>query len=84
MGTYDGMEFQELVEYFYQTKVSSLINKNNVGLYRDGDLTDFKNKSGQQLEKINTNFQKLLKDFVLEIIIESNFKPKRWNILTVQ
>lgn len=84
MGTYDGMEFQELVEYFYQTKVSSLINKNNVGSYRDGDLTDFKNKSGQQLEKINTNFQKLLKDFALEIIIESNFKPKRWNILTVQ
>lgn len=79
-----GWNFRSLQEYFYQTKVSSLINKNNVGLYRDDDLTDFKNKSGQQLEKMNTNLQKLLKDFALEIIIESNFKPKRWNILTVQ
>ena len=45
------------------------------------EMTDFKNKSGQQLEKMNTNLQKLLKDFALEIVIESNFKPKRWNIL---
>ena len=74
MRTYDWVEICELVGISLLNKVSDLINKNNVRLYRDDGLTVFKNKSGQQLEKMKNNLQKLLKDFALKVIIESNLK----------
>ena len=74
MRTYDWVEICELVGISLLNKVSDLINKNNVRLYRDDGLTVFKNKSGQQLEKMKNNLQKLLKDFALKVIIENNLK----------
>ena len=44
-------------------------NENNIGLYRDDDLTVFKNINGQKSEKVKKDFQKLLKGNELDIVI---------------
>ena len=44
-------------------------NENNIGLYRDDDLTVFKNINGQKSEKVKEDFQKLFKGNELDIVI---------------
>ena len=42
----------ELVGTFLLEKVGEICDKSNIGLYRDDDLSIFRNKSGTQLQKI--------------------------------
>ena len=44
-------------------------NENNIGLYRDDDLTVFKSINGQKSEKVKKDFQKLFKGNELDIVI---------------
>ena len=74
MGAYDGAEVCELIGCFMLSKISKKYNKNNVGIYRDDGLSVFKNKSGQQLERIKKDFQKLFKSYDLEIVALCNLK----------
>ena len=74
MGAYDGAEVCELVGTFLLDKICEKYEKNSIGLYRDDELSVFKNKSGTQLERIKKNLQKTFKDFGLEIVAESNLK----------
>ena len=74
MGAYDGAEVCELVGTFLLEKTSEISNKSNIGLYRDDDLSIFRNKSGAQLEKIKKKLKKLFKEYDLEITAESNQK----------
>ena len=61
MGAYDGAEVCELVGIFILHKLSSIYNKNNIGLYRDDGLAIFKNISGPQAEKIKEHFQNIFR-----------------------
>ena len=58
MGEYDGAEVCELVGTFLLDKISKKYEKNSIGLYRDGGLSVFKNKSGTQLERIKKTYKK--------------------------
>ena len=59
---------------FLLEKISGFCNKSNIGLYRDGGLSIFRNKSGTQLEKMKKKLQRLFKECDLEITAESNLK----------
>ena len=58
MREYDGAEVCELVGTFLLDKISKKYEKNSIGLYRDGGLSVFKNKSGTQLERIKKTYKK--------------------------
>ena len=72
MGVYDSTEVSEVAGTFLLDKITEKYDKNSIGLYRDDGLSEFKNKSGTQLERIKRNLQKTFKDFGLEINSESN------------
>ena len=74
MGAYDGAEVCELGGTFLLEKMSEICNKSNIGLYRNDGLSIFRNKSGTQLEKMKKKFQRLFKEYDLEITAESNLK----------
>ena len=74
MRAYDGAEVYEIVGMFLLEKISEICNKSNIGLYSDGGLSIFRNKSGTQLEEIKNKLQRLFKEYDLEITAESNQK----------
>ena len=59
MGSYDGAEVCELVGLLILFKLGSSYNSNDIGLYRDDELSVFKNSSGPQ-EKHHKNVQRTL------------------------
>ena len=58
MGSYDGVEFCELIGIFMLSLIGNKYNSNNIGLYSDDGLAAFKNTSGPQSEKIIEIFLK--------------------------
>ena len=67
MGVYNGAEVCELIKYI-------ILDRKNIGFYRDDGLSIFKNCSGPQMEKIKKQLQKVLKSNGLDVIIERNMK----------
>ena len=51
IGCFDGAEFFELVGSFVLTKLCDVLQKENVGLYRDDDLAIVKQMPGPELER---------------------------------
>ena len=51
MGYYEGAELSELVGSFILNKLTSIVNKSNIGLYRDDDLGIFYNVSKPEIER---------------------------------
>ena len=45
MGAYDGAEVRELIGTFLLDKISVKYDKTSIGLYRDNELSVFKNSS---------------------------------------
>ena len=74
MEVYDGVEVCELVGTFSLEIIRGVCNEGDIGSYRDGGLATFRDKSGTQLEKIKKKFQRLFKEYDLEITVESNQK----------
>ena len=64
MGCYDGAEVCELVGSFILTKLSSIVKKVEIGLYRDDGLGVLRNMSGPQQERIKKQICKYLKTVV--------------------
>ena len=58
--------------------LKSEIGGKNIGLYRDGGLSCFENKSGPQLEKIKKKICKTFKDNGLNITIETNLHSTKY------
>ena len=67
MGTNDGAKVWKLVETFSLVKISEICNKNKMGLYRNGCLSTFRNKSGSELETI-----KKLENIIWRIWLRNN------------
>ena len=72
MGSFDGAEICELVGLYLLDKLSSLIGRKNVGLYRDDGLAAINSSSGPVLDKMRKNIIALFKNEGLSITIETN------------
>ena len=62
MGSFDGTEICELLGFYLLDTLSSLIGRENVGLYRDDGLTAIINSSGPVLDKMRKNIIVLFKN----------------------
>ena len=74
MGSYDGAEVCELVGNFLLHKLSALIDKNDIGLYRDDGLGVLRNLSGPQSERRRKDIIKVFKELSLSITIKCRLK----------
>ena len=72
MGSFDGAEVCELVGLYLLDKLSELLGKDNVGLYRDDGLAAVKSTSGPVLDKTRKNIITLFKNEGLGITIDNN------------
>ena len=72
MGCYDGAEVCELVVLYLLDKLSSLIEKSQIGLYRDDGLSVIHNPNGPKLDKLRKEIIKIFKTEGLNITIETN------------
>ena len=62
VGCYEGAEICELVGIFTLNKVSNIIDKNSIGLYRDDGLGLFYKLSGPQTEQRKKKIIKIFKE----------------------
>ena len=72
MGSYDGAEICELVGLYLLNRLSIVIDKSSVGLYRDNGLAAINNANGPKLDRIRKDIIVLLKEEGLSITIETN------------
>ena len=77
MGSFDGAEICELVGLYLLDKLSSLIGRKNVELYRDDGVAAINSSSGRVLDKMRENIIAVFKNEGLSITIETNLKLKR-------
>ena len=74
MGSYDGAEICELVGLLLLNDLSSLLGKENVGLYRDDGLAVVDKATGPKLDKMRKDIIALFKNHGLSITIDVNLK----------
>ena len=67
MGCYYGVEVCELVGSFILNKLTSIINKSDIGLYRDDGLGIFQNVSKPEIERKKKAIVKVFKGCNLPI-----------------
>ena len=72
--SYDGAEICELVGIYIQSKLAKLIDKKNLGLYRDDGLILLKNTKGREVDQIRKKVIKIFKDVGFKIEIKTNLK----------
>ena len=72
MGLYDGAEVCELIGLFLLDKLSHLLGKECVGLYRDDGLAIIRNANGPMMDRIRKDVIALFKNEGLSITIETN------------
>ena len=72
MGCYDGAEVCELVGLYMLMKLSAIIDKSQIGLYRDDGLSVVRNANGPKLDKMRKEIVKVFKSEGLKITIETN------------
>ena len=74
MGSYDGAETCELVGLYILFLLSSIIDKQNVGLYRDDGLAILQNTNGHFADKKRKEIINVFKKIGLDITINVNLK----------
>ena len=74
MGAYDGGKVCDLVGNYLLYDLSKLYEKNDIGLYKNSGMADFKNKSGPESEKIKKSIQSTFRENELKITIQYNLK----------
>ena len=74
MGSYDGAEICELVGLYLLNKLTTIVEKDQIGLYRDDGLLVVHNSNGPKLDRLRKNIIKLFKDESLNITIDTNLK----------
>ena len=72
MGSFDGAEICEIVGLYLLDKLSVLLHKENVGLYRDDGLAVVDNANGPKLDKLRKKITTIFKAEGLSITIETN------------
>ena len=74
MSCFDGAEICELVGTYIQSKLTSIMNKEDIGLYRDDRFGIFKNISGPEIERKKKAIVKVFKKCGLSIVVDTNLK----------
>ena len=74
MGCYDGAEVCEIVGSYLLNLLCEILDKEQVGLYRDDGLAVVKHISRPQIEQKRKNIIKIFKDNGLNITIQANLK----------
>ena len=72
MGSFDGAEVCELVGLYLLDRLSTLIDKRNVGLYRDDGLAAIRGSSGRKFDKLRKDITGLFQEEGLRITIKAN------------
>ena len=67
MGSYDGAEICELVGLYLLNRLSTVIDKSSVDLYRDHGLVAINNTNAPKLDRIRKNISELFKEEGLSI-----------------
>ena len=73
-GCFDGAEVCETTGLWLLHQLSHVINKSDIGLYRDDGLGKVENMSKPQIERMKKAIVKVFKDCGLSITIECNLK----------
>ena len=74
MSCFDGAEICELVATYIQSKLTNIMNKEDIGLYRDDRFGIFKNISGREIERKKKAIVKVFKKCGLSIVVDTNLK----------
>ena len=74
MGSYDGAEICEFVGLFILSELSTVLEKSEVGLYRDDGLAIVRNMSAQQADQLRKRIIKVFHDIGFDIEIQINLK----------
>ena len=74
MGAYDGVEVSGLVGNYLLYELSTLYEKQDIGLHTDERLAVFKNKSGPESKKNKKSIQTISWENKLKITIQCNLK----------
>ena len=74
MGSYDGLELRELVGVYILPHLETIINKNEMGLYRDDGLLISRIANDQKTNKTRKNIIEIFKNIVFKIDIATNLK----------
>ena len=82
MGCYDGAEVCELVGSYLLKKVSNIVDKKSIGLYRDDELAILQNLSGPQIKQKRKDIIEMFKTAGLNITIQAGLRIV--NFLDVQ
>ena len=87
MGSFDGAEICELVGLYILEKLSAILGKSQVGLYRDDGLAIVTNANGPKMDNLRKQVSSLFKEEGLSITIDTNlvetdFLDVSFNILT--
>ena len=72
MGSCDGAEICELVDIYILSRLSTIIDKKDCGLYRDDGLLVRRNVSEQQIDRFRKTVIQIFKDIGFLIDIETN------------
>ena len=72
MGCFDGAEICELVGSLILTKLCNVLQRENVGLYRDDGLAIVKQMPGPELERKRKKIIEIFKKYGLAITIKTN------------
>ena len=74
MGSNDGAKFCELTGIYILSQLSSLLAREDIGLYRDDGLILLRNTNRQLTDRIRKNVIKLFKEIGFKIEIETYLK----------
>ena len=74
MGCYDGAEMCKLVRTYLLNQLKVVIAKENIGLYKDDDLSIFKSMSGPEVERKKKELAKIFKNNGLSITVKIHLK----------
>ena len=74
MGSYDVAEICELVGTYMLNKLTSIVPKEDIGLYRDDGIMVVHEANGPKLDRLRKDIVKIFKDKQLNITIDTNLK----------
>ena len=63
----NGAEICELVGIYILSRLSTVIDKNDCGLYRNDGVLVLRNVQGQQIDRTRENTTEIFKDFLIDI-----------------
>jgi hypothetical protein len=78
MGSYDGAEVCELVGAFLLSKLGDVVDKKDLGLYRDDGLGVMRNIGGPEVERRKKRIIQIFKEHGLSIVIEAHLKSTQF------